>query len=180
MCCRRISPPSGRTIAPRAHQFRPPFPPRLLDTARIIKEEPNSAQRRVTHTGPDLESFGRSVGNEQMHPSTKRARTSLDPSDLRYIRSESIPYPGSNLSHFDGISWNQMPGGRGGPLGSCSQRRTDDCIPLWPLRPSIYPDSNRFRIPVRIKVLSQEYFRIKCRGGRGCPPHWASKPVLCA
>src|ERR1035441_8131028 len=31
-------------------------------------------------------------------------------SDLRYIRLESIPYPGSNLSHFDGISWNQMPG----------------------------------------------------------------------
>src|ERR1017187_6806765 len=30
-------------------------------------------------------------------------------------------------------------GGRGCPLGSCSQRRTDDCIPLWPLRPSIYP-----------------------------------------
>src|ERR1035441_7287108 len=179
VCCRRISLPSGRTIAPRAHQFRPPFPPRLLDTARIMKEEPNSAQRRVTHTGPDLEFFGRSVGNEQMHPSTKRARTSLDPSDLRYIRSESIPYPGSNLSHFDGISWNQMPGGRGCPLGSCSQRRTDDCIPLWPLLPSIYP----IRIDSVSRFESKSFRRNILEsnaGGRGCPPHWASRPVLCA
>ena len=30
-----------------------------------------------------------------------------------YIRSKSIPYPGSNLCPFDGISWNRMPGGRG-------------------------------------------------------------------
>src|ERR1017187_7448368 len=45
-----------------------------------------------------------------MHPYTKRASTSRDLSGPRYTRSESIPYLGSNLSHFDGISWNQMPG----------------------------------------------------------------------
>ena len=177
-------PPQNLT-AIRAHHYAtrtpipPPFPPRFLDTARIIKEEPNSAQRRVPHTGPDLKPFGRRVGKRTMHPYTKRARTPLDPSDLRYIRSESIPYPGSNLSHFDGISWNQMPGGEGVPPGLVLTTPNRRLHPPLASPAFDISDSNRFRIPVRIKVLSQEYFRIKCRG-EGCPPHWASNPVWCA
>ena len=123
-------------------------------------------------TGPDLEPVapsGRSVGKRTMHPYTKRARTPLDPSDPRYIRSESIPYPGSNLSHFDGISWNQMPGGEGVPPGLVLTTPNRRLHPPLASPTFDISDSNRFRIPVRIKVLSQEYFGIKCRGGGGAP-----------
>src|ERR1700733_11521379 len=52
-----------------------------------------------------------------MHPHFKSARTSLhlsSPSISRYIRFESIPYPDSNLTPFEDVFWNQMPG-EGGP-----------------------------------------------------------------
>src|ERR1035441_1346438 len=47
---------SGRTLAPYPGNSVPPFFHRdPIDTARIIKEEPNSARVVSPHTGPDLE-----------------------------------------------------------------------------------------------------------------------------
>src|ERR1039457_5719468 len=59
-------------------------------------------------------------------------------------------------------------GGRGCPLGSCSLRRNDDCIPLWPLRPSLYPTRidyvSRFESkPFRWNILESN------AGGGGAP-----------
>ena len=44
----------------------------------------------------------------------------------RYIRFESIPYPGSNLSPFEDVSWNQNRGEGGPPPHTGSNRRHGD------------------------------------------------------
>jgi hypothetical protein len=174
---------SGSFICPGHQTETPPAAQIPLTQAVELKKSQTAPSVVSRHTGPDLEPVapsGRRVGKRTMHPYIKRARTPLDPSGLRYIRSESIPYPGSNLSHFDGISWNQMAGGRGYPLwvrAHNAEPTTASPSGLSDLRyirfESIpYPGSN----PSHFDGISWN----QMAGGRGCPPYWASKPVLCA
>ena len=108
---------SGRTIAPYHGNSVPLFHRDPIDTARIIKEQPNSALVVCRPAGPDLEPVASSAAawetNQCIHTPNVRAR-------------------------------------------------------LWTYPTLDISEPNQLHISVRIKVLSHEYFGIKC-GERGVP-----------
>ena len=96
--------------------------PRNLDTACIIEEEPNSAQRRVppyrNRTWSLSHLLAAAWGNEQMHLHQKCAHFLWSyPADDLSSRTDFVRSP--DLSPFEDVFWDQKGEGGVPPGGWC-------------------------------------------------------------
>jgi hypothetical protein len=150
----------------------PTSPQAHLDTPRIIKEEPNSAQRRVPphETGPGAcRTFWPQRGKRTNGSDIKRARTSLG-----LIRYSIYPIRTNCVSRFESKSFRRNilepnAGGEGVPPPGSVLPTQNPTIPhaSGPIRHTIYPIRTNRVSRFESKSLCSNILESNARGGGG-------------
>jgi hypothetical protein len=161
----------------------PPFPPRFLDTACILKEEPNSAQRRVppyrNRTWSLSHLLAAAWGNEQMYRHQKCAHF------LQSHPARNIPNRTDCVSRFESKSFlenilESYAGGEGYPQENVPVSGSMCAHFPWPIRHTDIP--NRTDSVPRFESKSfLENILESNAGGAGVPPPrgWRQSAAQC-